>query len=183
MNRRRGFSLIEVLTALTVWSTILGLCVGMLATLFRAQGAVRDRLHHQATLTRLEEQFRADAYAAQSVTLDPTASGWMVHSTLQRPVTYHAEPGGLVREEQVGEGPPRQERFVLPPGMVASIHVDSENSPAIVSLRISPLDRSSSSMPGRTVRIDAALAADHRFAALEVVRDEVAVSPQEDSDD
>ena len=163
MNRRRGFSLIEVLTAITVGSVMIGVAVGMLYTLWRAQGVAREHLHHRTVLSRLDEQFRRDVHAAVTLGQDDATAAWTFVRAPGHTVTYRAESGGLVRVETAGEEPPRQERFALPPGMIASIEVDSETSPAIVSLLVAPAAESNVEPGRRMARFEAALAADHRF--------------------
>ena len=167
MNRRRGISLLEVITAMTVGSVIVGLAVGLLYTLFNTQSMARDHLHQNTVLCRLGEQFRHDVHAATAAVKDDTtnhaAPAWRFVLAAEHAVTYRAEPGRIIRVETAGAGNPRREEFFLPPGTAASIDVDKETSPTIVTLHLTPA-AGAPKMPGsRSARFDAVLAADRRF--------------------
>jgi prepilin-type N-terminal cleavage/methylation domain-containing protein len=63
--RRRGFTLVELLTAATVGSALMGIAVGLLYALMRADAGVHEQSAHRLAAARLADQFRRDAHAAR----------------------------------------------------------------------------------------------------------------------
>ena len=161
---RRGFTLIEMLAAITVGSVMLGIGVGILHLLLRAEGTGRERVHKTQVLTHLAEQFRNDMGAAVKQTLAQSdrPKQWQFALADNRTVTYRALPGEVRRDERTADKLVRQESYTLPEGYAAAIKVfEYQAKPAEVNLVIArdptPL------AAGREMRIIAQLGKDHRF--------------------
>lgn len=170
MRRRYGFSLIEVIGALTAGSVMVGVAVGVLYMLFRMDDVAREHLHQGTVLCRLAEQFRRDVNAATAVSEDGDDSGtsWKFVMAAEHTVVYSLEAGGVARTETAAGEKPRRESYRLPSGMAASMRIDKETSATIVSLLVVPVAEGSvaedAAPPGRREAVfDALLAADHRF--------------------
>jgi len=184
MNRRRGISLIEMIAVMGVGAVMLGVAVTLLYGLLRAEGSGREHVRQSSVLGRLADQFRRDVHAANTVggvsdganTVGGVSDGddkvrgvsddqrWQFELAPGRTVIYRFQPGTLTRTEQVDAAPERRESYALPPGTTATIQIPVNTQPVIVSLRITPAAEASGQPAGRTIRIDAVLARDHRFA-------------------
>ncbi len=161
--RRRGFTLVEMLAALTVGSVLLGIAVSILALLMRIERIGRDQVHQDAVTARLAQQFRDDVHAAAR--LAPAEAGkqgvWRLVLTPDHTVTYRALPELVERDETVAGKPVRHESYTLPAGWSARLIAPAEGRPPLASLSAASLET-----PGpkdRDVRIDAVVGKDHRF--------------------
>ncbi len=191
MNRRRGVTLIETVSAVTAGSVIVGISAGLLCMLFRTQSVSRDHVHQGTVLSQLGAQFRQDVRAATAVNGGDEAS-WQFDLTPQRTVSYRAEADAIVRVVTVDRKVLRREQFSLPSGTAGSIRIEEESSPRIVSLVVAspPPSQGAPSQgapsqgapPTRIVRFDALLAADHRFLPPGESPDDSAEPSSEDSD-
>ena len=162
MNRRRGYSLVEMVVVIATASVLLGLTVTLLYTLLRVERDGRDQIRHYTTLGRLAAQFRRDAHAATAASAIDNRQ-WKFTLSDNRAVTYRMEPGRLIRLEQAGEASPNRESFALPPGMTAAVEIDTDAEPTFVGLVMVPTPEGSERRRGRPIRIDAVLGRDHRF--------------------
>ena len=162
MNRRRGYSLVEVIVVMATASVLLGLTVTLLYTLFRAERGGRDQVRHYTALGRLAEQFRRDVHAATAADAIENQE-WEFSLSDNRTVTYRMEPGRVIRLEQAGEASPRRESFALPPGMTAAVEIDTDAEPTFARLVIVPAPAGPERPRGRPMQIDAMLGRDHRF--------------------
>jgi prepilin-type N-terminal cleavage/methylation domain-containing protein len=111
---RRGYTLIEMLVVLTVGSAMLGIGIGMLHLLMRAEQSGRDRVHRSGAAMRLAEQFRADAAAAEgavSTNDTPTQCGFLLASG--RIASYRIESGEARRDEWVMKKLVRTESYPI----------------------------------------------------------------------
>jgi prepilin-type N-terminal cleavage/methylation domain-containing protein len=166
--RRRGFTLIEMLAAITIGSVVLGIGIGILHVLLRAEETGRERVHQAQVLTHLAEQFRSDVGAAvrQMPAQDDRPKQWQFVLANDCTVTYRALPGEVRRDERTADKLVRQETYALPEGYTAAIRVERDAKPAIVSLVIAreptPL------AAGREMRVAAVLGKDHRFTKLSI---------------
>lgn len=172
MKRRKGFSLVEVLVAIAVASLMLATAVGLLYALIEMDRTSREHLRLRTAAARLADRFRRDVHAAVRLTGPPAAAedgaeaavAWELELPPDRAVEYRLEEDSLLRTERAEGEAVKREWFGLPPHAAASIRISAGQSPPIVSLRIAPDGQSPAEPPAwRPVRIDAALALDHRF--------------------
>ena len=69
MQRRRGYSLIEMLAVMTMTSAILTLATMSIGLIMRSERTGRDSLVATQTAQRMARQFRNDVHAAQTATV------------------------------------------------------------------------------------------------------------------
>lgn len=167
MTRRRGVSLIEMIAAMGAAAVMLGVAVTLLYALLRTEGSARDHIRQGNALELLADQFRRDVHAATTAAAAPDGREWRFELGPGHTATYRLGPGTPSRVEQVDGQVQRRESFALPPGSTASIQVQDDTRPSIVSLMISPAAEESQGPPRLVIRIDAALASDHRFTKLQ----------------
>jgi prepilin-type N-terminal cleavage/methylation domain-containing protein len=167
---RRGFSLIEMLVAITVGTVIFGIAVGTLHLLLRAEHTGRDRLYQTWTLGRLAEQFRSDIHAAVRPIPgdDARQEEWQFALAGDRIVTYRALPGEVEREQHTAGKLVHRESYVLPSGCSATIAVRSETLPAVASLVIT--GNGTPPAAAGDMSVAAVLGKDHRFTKSPVGR-------------
>lgn len=154
--KRSGFSLLEMLVAMTVGTAVVAIAVTILQALFEVQRTSRDEFRLQQTLERLGEQFRDDAHRA----VDLVASEFRLAPDHR--VQYQATGDTLLRIERKQGSAARREAYRLARGSILSIALSEDRKIAV--LRIS-----SRALPGepqpRPVRIDALLGLEHRHEA------------------
>jgi hypothetical protein len=166
MTRRRGVSLLEVVTVIGISAALMGIAVGLLHTLMRAEETSRDLIVERAAKSRLADQFRRDVRAAESISApggqsQTNASAvWELSAGPEQRIQYQAEPRALVRTEREGDKVLRRESFFLPDGAAVSIESAGDADPPIVSLQIIP---KAASWGKALWRVDAVLAKDRRF--------------------
>jgi hypothetical protein len=167
MTNRRGYLLIEMLTAITAGAVMLGISVGILGLLLRVERAGRDHGYRAMVLGRLAEQFRNDLHAA--LRQAPGEAGpkdqWRFEMGPDHAVTYRATADTLERDETAAGKPVRRESYALPPGCAARVDVSADRAPPLASLTVAPAGTRCAG--SREVRIDAVLGRDHRFAKPE----------------
>jgi len=163
MKRRRGYSLVELLVVISMSSVMLGIITVLFTLLFRIERSGRDHVRHSAVLGRLADQFRRDVHATP-------VGGVSVGEPVQfspapdRTITYGTPHGAVIRIERVGSEEVRRESFVLPSSCSASIGSPPDAKGPTVTLSIAPRTDTQPRRPGRTLRVDALLGRDHRFA-------------------
>jgi len=153
--RRGGFTLVEMLAAISTGVILLGLATMLIAALVKLDKAGRARLAEESHLDRLARAFRADVHAPTG--LGPGAGPAALTLTLPegRAVAYRAVAGAVIRVRVVGADR-REDRYPLPARSTARFDPGRD----AVGLFV---DRA----PGRAgLRIDAVLGSDHRFANL-----------------
>jgi prepilin-type N-terminal cleavage/methylation domain-containing protein len=160
---RRGFTLIEAIAAITVGSVMLGIGVGILHLLMRAEETGRERVHNAQVFNRLAEQFRSDVGAAvrQIPTQGDRPMQWRFAMAGDRTVTYQALPGEVRRDERSADKLVRQESYALPQGYEALINIEADAKPAVAELTITASDAPLPTLAKMCVI--ARLGKDHRF--------------------
>jgi len=165
---RAGFSLVELVAAMTVGATVFGLAVGLLYTLLRVGSGAQEQLRLHTTIRHLADQFRRDAHAAERVAPLPAVQGkprpgWRFHLGSGRVVDYEPQQHGLVRSETADGKTQHREQYRLPAGTGASVQ-PPEAKDGIVGLRlVSDAGPSDEPRLGELV-VEAQLAKDWRFA-------------------
>jgi prepilin-type N-terminal cleavage/methylation domain-containing protein len=158
---RRGFTLLEMIVAMTIGAVLLGIAVSVIALLMGVEHSGREQLHQDAVTARLAQQFRDDVHAATR--LAPAEAGkkglWQLVLAPDRTVTYHLLPEVVKRDEAVAGKPARHESYTLPAGWSARLIAPAKDQPPLASLIVVPLG----ALKDRDVRIDAVVGRDHRF--------------------
>jgi prepilin-type N-terminal cleavage/methylation domain-containing protein len=68
MYQRKGFTLVELLTTMTMGSSIMLLAIGLVHQSMTMSKLAKVRWEHDQSLARLAQQFRSDVHAAAEVT-------------------------------------------------------------------------------------------------------------------
>jgi type II secretory pathway pseudopilin PulG len=138
MRRRRGFSLVELLVVLSSVTVLLSLTAVLLTRAMRSQAETRHYFESQRHALALNEQFRRDVHAAQSVELDAAAlkKNELVRLTLDEngTVAYLREERGLTRVLTQSDGAVSREEYDL--GGVVESKVQQENAPERLALSV-----------------------------------------------
>jgi prepilin-type N-terminal cleavage/methylation domain-containing protein len=158
---RRGFTLIEMVAALTVGTVIMGIGVGMVHLLLRTERTGRGRVPQSRIVARLAQQFRSDVNAAERQVAGAKAAQWQFELAQHRLVSYRAVPGGVEWNERKDGKLVRQEVFVLPREFSAAISGPGRTTPAVLNLVIT--DKAEPWSPGRELLVTAVLGKDQRF--------------------
>jgi prepilin-type N-terminal cleavage/methylation domain-containing protein len=161
---RRGFSLIELIVAMVIASTIFGLSVELLMLAKRETATGRERTMSAANLLRLGEQFRADVHAADTVS-EAIKAGDRVLWTIEMPdderVEYAPNADGLHRTEYRGDKVHARDVFVVPAAGVR-LELKPAEKPVEAILLIKQ-GGSAAGDPESELRIEAAVGRDLRL--------------------
>ena len=163
MTDRRGFSLLEMLVAVTVGSVLMGIGVAILTLLLRLDRTGREHAHRAVVLGRLAEQFRDDVHAA----LRPMPAGtdhrapWRLDLGPDRTVSYRITPESVERDETAPGKPVRHESYPLPEGCAARVSLSADRTAQVASLIVAPAGTPSPT--SHQLRVDAVLGRDRRF--------------------
>lgn len=168
-GKRDAFTLIEMLIAVSVMMTMMGIAFGLLSALLRAERSGIAHVVRLTTVSRLARQFRSDIHAAtdlQLPTADPTKPLLQITAGDQRQIQYEIQPQGLLRTETGSARPIPSRDLMRLKG--TRFHVEeSATSPRIVTLIIetpeaSPADPRRPSGNSREVRVEAVVGRDFR---------------------
>jgi len=162
---RRAFTLLEMIIAMTVGATMLGIAVCLLAALLRTDRVGQDRVASNAAIERLAEQFRRDVHAAQEPPVAEKSidghTAWRLDLAERDSVWYVVDGPAIVREQWKQHATPRRESYALPKGYSFAMTTNAVGKDiSIISIAIAPIDPAS---PGRKLKVDAAFGRDHRF--------------------
>ncbi len=175
MKSRGGYMLVELAAAIAAGSALMAIAVGVIYLLIEAERTSREQFRQASAIARLSDEFRRDARAATALDIPkkldtPRQAGgtrtepdWRFRFRGSRVVEYRVDGRFLRRVERDGDQLLRRESYRLPPGTEASIERKDIDGGTLVSLRIAPNRDTSSEPSPRPCRIDAMLAADHRF--------------------
>ena len=160
-QRRRGFSLLEMIVAVSLAGVVLSSVAFSLHSLQRANSHLQSELAYDVTLPRLAAQFRTDAHAAVGLET-PTPRG------PAGPIFLRADGGRI--EYDVSKS--RVERRVLQGGRVISRELyrlvnasavswsSTESSPPLLQLRISRGGQETQGASGRVDLVEGVLGLD-----------------------
>ena len=175
MIPRRGFTLVEVLVAVTALAAILAASVVLMHFVLQMDSDVRQRTHTVATVGRLAEQFRRDVHQARGepvIAADHRAAE--LHLPGGRIVKWRIdEPSEVIRTEQAGGGDRsagnlpanREDSFALPKGTKAALESQLQGAARFVMVRID-----SPGTGGPSLAIEALASRDERLAVEEEKR-------------
>lgn len=99
-TQRHGFSLIELLLAVTFGSLIMVLAVNLIQRAMAHQTEIQARAEQTGTLERFAERFRSDIHRATRV--EPIPSGLLLHSESDDRISYSVSDLQLVCRRTVG---------------------------------------------------------------------------------
>jgi type II secretory pathway pseudopilin PulG len=157
----------EMLAVIAIGSTMMAITTSALYLFVKTEGQGRQAYQQQTSLARLADQFRRDVHAAQGMTRTDgqTAeqAAWKFETGERQAVEYLAGSGGIARLETDNGKIRRQEWYPLAEPWKVTLESKREEAVQMVSLRIAALPSAGHKAPGTPLRVDARLAADHRF--------------------
>ncbi len=169
MKTRRGISLIEMMSVITVATVMMAVATGLLATLFRVDGLARDGLHRQESVGRLAEQFRRDVHRAARCDNATDDANQICDfrpaddATDDAVVSYRRDGNQVVRTERTGGSVRRTEAFSLSAETAVAVLIDRTSNPPMVSLTLTRAPGGPKKEPlAPSPRIDAVLGKDIR---------------------
>lgn len=163
---RRGFTLIDLLITMFVFTAFMGLCVALIELVLKLDSGGQEHLEAMETSARLARIFRADAHASTGASQGsgPGPGSPRDRLILSFPggqtVEYRAWKGDVVRAERRGDEVVRNDRFRIP-ARSAELLLEVEGDRRVAAVVI---DRRTVKKRGgpRTLKIEATLGSDHR---------------------
>jgi type II secretory pathway pseudopilin PulG len=155
--------LVEMIVAMAVATMLLGMAVGLLGTLLRLEDATRARARATEVLAELARQFRSDAHAAVAAVSGRDGTAVALKLPGEHNIRYDVAAGEVIRREEGGPAAAREDSFRLPPSASARLDVSRVSSAPRRSHDVASLAIHSPGAAGLALRIEAAVARDHRF--------------------
>jgi type II secretory pathway pseudopilin PulG len=166
VRRRRGWTLLEAIAALTVGSTVFGIAVQLLSLTMHAAEGARDRAASAGAMARLAERFRADVHAAREIVVPQpkdNAARWTVKLSADERIEYEFRDGALQWTKYAGDAVRARDAFTLSPGIEPGLELEPKHNPVIASLLLKRGAESGDESAEHAIRIDARIGRDHRF--------------------
>ena len=161
----RGFSLIEMITVITLTTFLIALAVGSINVLMKVEQSGRRRTVEAGTADMFARAFRSDVRAAHKV--DQADEELHPDLTLTRPdgvtVVYHAEPGEVKRSELKDGKETRKMNFRMPKRSAAGFQVVKDHGLTVIGLVYDRESAPNSEAHSSSFRSEAVLGRDHRF--------------------
>lgn len=170
MNRRTGYTLVEILVVATVGTAVFGVTIGVLYLLKEAQVTAQERFASGRAVSRLAEAFRDDVHGATTLErLSGQGSGekgvaWYLDIPPDTTVEYRFSPAAVERTQSIGYATVR-ETYRLPAGTMASLK-PAGGTGSIVTLRIEAAPPQGS-VKWQPVVVEAVLGLDRRAGERE----------------
>jgi type II secretory pathway pseudopilin PulG len=166
VRRRRGWTLLEAIAALTVGSTIFGIAVQLLALTMHAAEGARDRATSAGATARLAERFRADVHAAREIVVPQSKDNmtrWTVKLSADERIEYELRDGSLQWTKYVGDAVRARDALALPQDTAPRLELEPKDNPVMASLLLKRGAEAGDDSAEHTVRIDARIGRDRRF--------------------
>ncbi len=162
---KRGFTLIEMVGAITVGSVLMGAAVVLLCALIRAEGGGREHGQRLESLARLADRFRRDVHAAVDAPARAAdgRAAWdlpLAADGISHFIRYEVEGDYITRHESGQDNAPRWDTYALPENGAVSIETEPIGRRRLVRLLIAPKHAA-----GKIIGVEAVLGSDRRFAA------------------
>jgi prepilin-type N-terminal cleavage/methylation domain-containing protein len=177
---RRGFSLPEVLIAMTIGAVVFGLSVELLSVAMHADSASGQIAYGNQSIDRLAEQFRDDVRLATAIHATADAKqtakqidakkGWTLELPNGRNIEYSQKGDTLTRTESMGKKISARDAFALGDGVTARVELQVDAHPALAALILehgpSHPNADSPIRIANKLRVAAPIGWDRRFASL-----------------
>lgn len=121
---RRGLTLVELITVMTVGSILISILTAMVVQVTRIEATTRNRIAQSLAITRMSDQFREDVRAARNVELlaengdRPSKLVVMLGDSIQ--VDYSQSGSGIDRVMHRDGDIAARDRYQLPPDVQAA---------------------------------------------------------------
>jgi prepilin-type N-terminal cleavage/methylation domain-containing protein len=167
-NRRRGFTLFEMLVALTLGTAALGTIVTTMQVLLRIDRSGRDRVAEASSMMRLGSLLRADAHA--STRLVRAEKGMDLHGPDGLVARYRLKDAGMERTAEGADGKVASRAWHrLPPKSKTDLDSMDVDGIKLLVLTVSK-DGGPGNVASRVERIEAALGRDLRYIQIREAR-------------
>ena len=166
-RHQRGFTLVEVVTAITLTTILIAIAVSAINALIKLEQSGRRRMVEASTSDGLARAFRADVRAA--VQLDPpeSKSGMISKLSLIRPdsltVVYEVATDEVKRFERRDGKDIRKMNFRIPKRAKVGFEISRDQGLDVVSLVYDRESALNAETHSTAFRADAVLGRDHRF--------------------
>lgn len=154
MHPRKGFTLVELLTTMTMGSSIMFLAIGLVHQSMTMSKLAKVRWEHDQSLARLAQQFRNDVHTAVEVTSISSES-----LSLKLPdnttVTYKFEAETLRWEKTSPSTEAAHDTFLFSPGCLGVFSHQAD--PKLIVLHVERRLDSTEFLPPVDLRIVAAI--------------------------
>jgi len=154
MKRRQGYTLIELVIAMSVASSLLVVAIGVVHRVMSIYSASTQQTRLQNVTSRLARQFRNDSHRAESILLkDNTLAMSIPTPAGPRPTTYTIEGPVVTRVQQGGTHGPHLESYRFDTHATISFNTSSDSQS--VTLKVNQ-QGAASKMPSRVLlQVDA----------------------------
>ena len=163
-NRRRGWTLVELIIVCAVMTLLLAIVASVTHTMYRCQRSTRDDVTSRRILTRLSLQLRDDVHAALSAEVGPANDGGeavrltLEHSPQQTiQYVFHDDRGEMERVVLEDESQVARDTFPLQQNSSATFEVAGESTSGVIVMTIEQLVVGLPDAGKRTLQIQAAL--------------------------
>ncbi len=169
MNRRRGFTILEMLVAITVCTVLLGIAVVTLRALMISQNAGREHLQYCRNVNRLDEQFRRDVHATQNISAGGKEGIIEMQSAAAEEIKirWQCFADRIERTELQGDKIVSRESYLLPPASEAALQLQSQPDASVACILILPRQQAGKVLPAPVVRIETLVGMDSRLAKIQ----------------
>lgn len=142
---RRGYSLIELMTVISVVGVLLGLCALTVQLLLRVSSDARDRSSTSASLGRLAERFREDVHSSHKADVEQAARLRLsIGSGPAIAIAYEAKSGRIDRVQSRDGTVVARESFALGRRATARFESRDDDPGRFVALVVIPDTRAGS---------------------------------------
>lgn len=166
-SRRRGYTLVETLVAVTLLGSLLGTVTLTLSVMYRADRNLRDCMEQERTLEQFTVRLRLDAHQALSASVNKPAQAGaptqelLLKSTGDQTIRYTLRPRDVERVVRRGESMVHRETYGLA-ATGAGWGLGDDRKPAMVSVSFRQPAPGGGQPAADTVRIDAVVHLVHR---------------------
>ncbi len=161
MNKRRGFTLVEMSAAMAVSTVLLTLATGAVHRAMRIDSDCREQADTMRSLTRLSHDLRRDAHEAQSAKLTQEPLGLDFLMPNERVVRYTIADTEFIRESEIPDEQTQREFYKKPADYHATITTTA--APEMLDLQVTRETKVANEPPKMVLHITAHIG---RFARL-----------------
>lgn len=165
-STRRGHTLVEMMVAMTVFSSVLALAFALMQALLKLEDHATAHADTVTMTGRLARIFRSDVHRAESVELDigsTAATGLLLRNRTTTRVRYRLDQKRVVRVEYDGDRVRSNDAFPLPMGTAWFEVTEADGytqATLVFDRRVTRRKRGDA----RTLRFDAVLGKNWRYA-------------------
>jgi len=166
-NNRRGWTLIEMTIYIGIASVLLPIVFVTVAQAMRASDHVREQSESASSLERLARRFRDDVHEAAAATLAQGGKELVLTLAGERRIRYKSTAAAFERTVKAGDVTQERDTFPLPSLAPGEFEVRSDPAEAVLLLRVVPDAQPQPGAGGRTLKLTAGIARNHRFEKQE----------------